>query len=143
MAEPLAKKEHVSKEIAVVTGGNAGIGFEIARQLLRDHGDRFHVIIGSRTLAKGQDAVSQLKQEGHESVQAVQLDVTEESSVAAAAKVVGDQFGRVDVLHVNVCLLALAHAVGVFLPILFSRQGSCLNPRARDLYHLVRQSWKP
>ena len=102
--EPLAKTAHTAKEIAVVTGGNAGIGFEIARQLLRDHGDRFYVIIGSRTLIKGQDAVSRLKQEGYESVQAVQLDVTEEESVAVAAKAVGDQFGRVDVLHVNVGL---------------------------------------
>lgn len=91
------------KEIVLITGGNGGIGREIARQILRDHGQRFHVLIGCRKLADGEAAVEELQGEGHGvAVEAVQLDITDEGSLAAAAKLVGDRFGRLDVLHANV-----------------------------------------
>lgn len=91
------------KEIVLITGGNGGIGCEIARQLVRDHGQKFHVIIGSRKLTDGENAVKRLQGEGlGDAVEAVQLDVTDEDSLAAAAKAVGDKFGRLDVLHANV-----------------------------------------
>lgn len=103
-AEPPTDDGQSAKEIVVITGGNTGIGFEVARQLLCNYGNRFYVIIGSRTLGKGHTAVAALKQQGYEAVQAVQLDVTKEASIAAAAKIIGEQFGRIDVLHVNVRL---------------------------------------
>lgn len=93
------------KEIVLVTGGNQGIGLEVARQLARDHGQRFHVLIGCRKIPDGESAVKQLHDEGiHEGVEAIQIDVTSEESLAAAAKLVGDKFGRLDVLHANVSL---------------------------------------
>lgn len=91
------------KEIVLVTGGNGGIGLEVARQLARDHGQRFHVLIGCRKLPDGEAAVKQLRGEGIGEVEAIQVDITSEESLAAAAKLVSDKFGRLDVLHANVC----------------------------------------
>lgn len=88
-----------------MTGGNGGIGLEVARQLARDHGQRFHVLIGCRKLPDGEAAVKQLQGEGiGEGVEAVQINITDEESLTAAAKLVSDKFGRLDVLHANVSL---------------------------------------
>ncbi|PPF90136.1 short-chain dehydrogenase [Subtercola sp. Z020] len=76
--------------VALVTGANSGIGFAVARQLL-EHG--VTVWIGSRDLANGERAASDLGPAAH----AVQLDVTDPSSVAAAAATVG----RLDILVNN------------------------------------------
>ncbi|KAK6076970.1 (+)-neomenthol dehydrogenase 1 [Seiridium cupressi] len=90
-----------NKDIVFITGENTGLGVEIARKLLREHAHRFHVIIGSRTLAKGNAAVDGLKAEGFDGVETVQVDVTSEESLATAAKTVTERHGRVNVLHVN------------------------------------------
>ncbi|ROW03621.1 hypothetical protein VPNG_07144 [Cytospora leucostoma] len=90
------------KEIVLITGGNGGIGREIARKILRDHGQRFYVLIGCRNIADGEATVKELQAEGHgDAVEAIQIDITDEESLAAAAKLVGDRFGRLDVLHAN------------------------------------------
>lgn len=68
---------------ALVTGGNSGIGFETARQLL-DHG--VTVWIGARDLGRGRRAATELG----DAVRVVQLDVTDPSSVAAAVRRIGE-----------------------------------------------------
>lgn len=89
------------KEITLITGGNAGLGFEIAKKLLHDHGDRFHIIIGSRTPSKGAQAVKDLQDQGLKSCETVEIDVTNNQSVNQAAKTIEQKYGRLDVLHVN------------------------------------------
>jgi NAD(P)-dependent dehydrogenase (short-subunit alcohol dehydrogenase family) len=69
--------------VALVTGANSGIGFETARQLI-DHG--VTVWMGARDLGKGQRAARELGSAAH----VVQLDVTDPSSVTAAAQHVGE-----------------------------------------------------
>ena len=69
--------------VALVTGGNSGIGFETARQLL-DHG--VTVWIGARDLGKGQRATNELGS----AVRVVQLDVTDALSVTAAVQRIGE-----------------------------------------------------
>jgi NAD(P)-dependent dehydrogenase (short-subunit alcohol dehydrogenase family) len=69
--------------VALVTGGNSGIGLAVARQLL-ERG--VTVWIGSRDLAKGQWSARDLGSNAH----VVQLDVTDASSIAAAAEKVGE-----------------------------------------------------
>ena len=49
------------RRIALVTGGNKGIGFAIARGLAQS-GD--HVLIGARDAARGAAAAATLRQEG-------------------------------------------------------------------------------
>ncbi|WP_426515610.1 SDR family NAD(P)-dependent oxidoreductase [Diaminobutyricibacter sp. McL0618] len=72
-----------SGAVALVTGGNSGIGFEIARQLA-DQG--VTVWLGARDFATGQRAAEELGS----AVRPVQLDVTDPSSVAAAAERIGE-----------------------------------------------------
>jgi NAD(P)-dependent dehydrogenase (short-subunit alcohol dehydrogenase family) len=74
--------------VALVTGANSGIGFGIARQLL-DHG--VTVWIGARDPEKGERAAAELGS----GARAVQLDVTDPASVAAAVR-------RVDELDILV-----------------------------------------
>ncbi|HUC79348.1 MAG TPA: SDR family NAD(P)-dependent oxidoreductase [Flavisolibacter sp.] len=82
----------------LITGANKSIGLEAARQLLKQG---FYVYIGSRSLENGLKAVEQLKAEGLTSVDAIQLDVTDEQSVAAARAQIGQKTGVLDVLINN------------------------------------------
>jgi NAD(P)-dependent dehydrogenase (short-subunit alcohol dehydrogenase family) len=66
-----------ARRIAIVTGGNRGIGHEIARQLI---GNDVHVVIGCRDAAKCEHAVAALKMEGP-NVSGFTLDVVDTHSV--------------------------------------------------------------
>lgn len=83
---------------ALITGANKSIGFETARQLLQ-HG--YYVYLGSRDLAKGQQAVAQLQAEGFSQVEPIQLDVADSASIAAARQAIGQQTTVLDVLINN------------------------------------------
>ena len=86
-----------SKKIAIVTGGNRGIGHEIARQLARHD---IHVVIGSRDAAKGEQAVAALKKEGaHASGFA--LDVNDTHSVRRFVEHVDKHHGAPAILVNN------------------------------------------
>lgn len=91
-----------NKEIVLITGANIGVGLEITRKLLREHGDRFYCLIGCRTLSKGQTAVQELHREGLVGCEVIHIEVTDDDSIAKAAKTVEERYGRLDVLHVNV-----------------------------------------
>lgn len=83
--------------IALVTGGNKGIGREIAAQLASlGH----TVIIGARSLERGEQAAAALRVAGG-NVTAVALDVTDAASVSAAAGTITAQHGRLDALINN------------------------------------------
>ncbi len=83
--------------VALVTGANQGIGLQIARDL---HANNFTVLVGSRDLARGEAAAAQI---GPNAV-AVQLDVTDQASIASAAERVRGDFGRLDVLVQNAAI---------------------------------------
>lgn len=85
------------KSIALVTGANQGIGLQIAKDLVA-HG--FIVLVGSRNLERGEAAAAQVGPDAH----ALQLDVTDRASIAAAAARVRDEFGRLDVLIQNAAI---------------------------------------
>ncbi|KAI6905611.1 hypothetical protein KC318_g10172 [Hortaea werneckii] len=75
------------KTIVLITGGNSGIGLEVAAQLLADKTK--HVILGSRSLEKGEKAVKDLKSRNLPgSVELLQLDITDPQSIEAAVKTV-------------------------------------------------------
>jgi NAD(P)-dependent dehydrogenase (short-subunit alcohol dehydrogenase family) len=77
------------KQIALVTGANQGIGFQIAKDL-----------VGSRNLERGETAAREI---GAGAV-AVQLDVTDRISVDAAAARIQAEFGRLDLLIQNAAI---------------------------------------
>ena len=85
------------KKIALVTGANRGIGLETARQLGQQG---VTVIVAARTLAAAEDTASKLKSEGIDAFP-VKLDVTNPEDRKAAAKTVGDKFGKLDILINN------------------------------------------
>jgi NAD(P)-dependent dehydrogenase (short-subunit alcohol dehydrogenase family) len=85
------------KSVALVTGANQGIGLQIARDLVA-HG--FTVLVGSRDFERGKAAAKEVGSDAH----ALQLDVTDQDSITAAAKRVGNEFGRLDVLVNNAAI---------------------------------------
>ncbi|CBI35626.3 hypothetical protein AAG906_025638 [Vitis piasezkii] len=86
-----------SETIAVVTGANRGIGFEIARQLC---GHGLTVILTSRDSAIGREAASVLQEGGFNAV-SHQLDVLDPSSIEQFAEWVQQNYGFVDILINN------------------------------------------
>ena len=86
-----------SKRVAVVTGANRGIGFEICRQLARRG---LTVVLTSRSAAKGRAAVKALRDDGQE-VDYHVLDVTSPVSIKVLAAYLAERYGRLDVLVNN------------------------------------------
>jgi NAD(P)-dependent dehydrogenase (short-subunit alcohol dehydrogenase family) len=86
-------------KIALVTGANKGIGLAIAKSLSSST-HSYHVLLCSRDPALGQAEASALQAQGH-SVEAVTLDVSQDSRIITAAQDVASKFGRLDVLINN------------------------------------------
>ena len=82
------------KRVALVTGANQGIGFQIAKELAANG---FTVLVGSRNFERGEAAAREV---GPDAL-ALQLDVTDRASIAAAAERVRNELGRLDVLVNN------------------------------------------
>ena len=88
------------KSIALVTGANQGIGFQVAKELVVNG---FIVFVGARDIEKGKTAAASIGPNAHP----LQLDVTDQSSIAAAAATIREMYGRVDLLINNA---AISHA---------------------------------
>ncbi len=82
----------------LITGANKSIGFETAKQLLRED---YYVFLGSRDLENGQQAVEKLKAEGLQNVEPIQIDVSNDESVKAARMEIGKKTDVLDVLINN------------------------------------------
>ncbi|ULH18359.1 SDR family NAD(P)-dependent oxidoreductase (plasmid) [Deinococcus sp. KNUC1210] len=85
------------QRVALITGANQGIGLQVAHDLAA-HG--LTVLVGSRTLAKGETAAQGVGKAAH----AIQLDVTDHASIAAAADRIRTDFGRLDILINNAAI---------------------------------------
>jgi NAD(P)-dependent dehydrogenase (short-subunit alcohol dehydrogenase family) len=85
------------QKIALVTGGNRGIGFEVCHQLAK-LGVR--VILGSRDHSKGVSAAEKLTEQGL-SVDARELDVADEDSIRDCMRWIRREIGRLDILVNN------------------------------------------
>lgn len=98
-------------KIALITGANGGLGLEAARQLAPLG---YTIILGARDKAKGEAAAAQLRASGLDA-HAVQLEVSDEQSVANAAREVEERFGRLDVL-INNAGISPEYAAGQLSP---------------------------
>ena len=88
-------------KIALVTGANKGIGYEIARGLGTSGTT---VLVGARDVARGASAAEKLAGEGIIAVP-VELDVTDPVSVSAVAVRIDREYGRLDILVNNAGVL--------------------------------------
>lgn len=84
-------------KIALITGANKGIGLEIARQLGMQG---IAVLIGVRDENRGREAAQKLQAENIDA-RAVRLDVTDQSTIDAAAQHIESEFGKLDILVNN------------------------------------------
>ncbi len=82
------------KRVALVTGANQGVGLQVAKELAaKGH----TVLVGSRSFERGEAAAREI---GPDAI-AVQLDVTDAASIAAATEHIRTEIGRLDLLVNN------------------------------------------
>jgi NAD(P)-dependent dehydrogenase (short-subunit alcohol dehydrogenase family) len=98
---PSREAQYRMAGIALVTGANRGIGLEVCR-LLGKRG--FAVILTARDAAKGQAAAGELRRNGLDA-RFLPLDITDESSIRAAAAAMGGSADRLDALVNNAAIL--------------------------------------
>jgi NAD(P)-dependent dehydrogenase (short-subunit alcohol dehydrogenase family) len=89
-----------ANKVALVTGANTGVGFQIARALA---GNGYTVYVGARKLEKGTAAVADI---GGKS-KAIQLDITDPHSIRAAVTRIENESGHLTLLVNNA---AISHA---------------------------------
>ena len=85
------------QRIALVTGANQGVGLQLATELVANG---VTVLVGSRNFERGEAAAKQI---GAGAI-AIQLDVTDAASIAAAAGRIRQEFGRLDLLVNNAAI---------------------------------------
>jgi NAD(P)-dependent dehydrogenase (short-subunit alcohol dehydrogenase family) len=85
------------KRIALVTGANQGVGLQVAKELAANG---VTVLVGSRNFERGEAATKEI---GPGAI-ALQLDVTDRASIAAAAERIREGFGRLDLLLQNAAI---------------------------------------
>jgi NAD(P)-dependent dehydrogenase (short-subunit alcohol dehydrogenase family) len=93
------------QRIALVTGANKGIGFEVARDLARKG---FHVFLGARNEKAGEAAAEKLRKEGEEDygeITVLKIDVSKPDSIRSAAEEFSRKSDRLDALVNNAGIL--------------------------------------
>jgi len=90
----------MASKIAVVTGANQGIGYEIVRLLKPALGAGSRVVLCSRDRTRGQQAVESLRDKGVEADLGI-LEITDKNSIESFAQWLRDTYGRVDILINN------------------------------------------
>jgi len=83
--------------IALVTGANQGVGFQLAKELVANG---VTVLVGSRNAERGDEAATRIGQ----GAVPIQIDVTDAASIAAAAERVRSEFSRLDLLVNNAAI---------------------------------------
>jgi NAD(P)-dependent dehydrogenase (short-subunit alcohol dehydrogenase family) len=89
--------------VVLVTGANSGIGYETVKAFL-ESARSYHILLGSRNLDKGKEAVAILQKEvpsTNNTVEAIQVDLTSDDSIEKAYGKVKASPGRLDYLVNN------------------------------------------
>ena len=85
------------EKVALVTGANKGIGFELARQLGLNG---MTILLGARDMKLGEEAAHKLKSEGLDA-HALHIDLNQLDTINQAAKQIETEYGQLDVLINN------------------------------------------
>ena len=86
-----------NERVALVTGANQGVGLQVAKELVANG---VTVLVGSRNFARGEAAANEIGS----GATALQLDVTDQTSIHAAAERIRNEFGRLDLLVNNAAI---------------------------------------
>ena len=89
-------------KVALITGGNRGIGFETAKAL---GAQGINLILGCRVLAKGQSAVLELQGMGF-NAEAIFYDANDENSASNVYNYIDQKYGELDILINNAGMIA-------------------------------------
>jgi NAD(P)-dependent dehydrogenase (short-subunit alcohol dehydrogenase family) len=92
----------MKQQVALVTGSNRGIGFEIVKQLALK---KIQVVLTSRSSTNEEAALRNLTRDGAKKVGVRQLDVSNQVSVDNLSNEVEKTFGRLDILVNNAAIL--------------------------------------
>ena len=92
------------RRVAVVTGGNKGIGYAVCKALASHTSPPITVLLGSRDEQRGREAVERLRGEQQQyavDVQPLVIDIADQASVTRAADRVAREWGGLDILVNN------------------------------------------
>jgi NAD(P)-dependent dehydrogenase (short-subunit alcohol dehydrogenase family) len=98
----------MKQQVALVTGSNRGIGFEIVKQLAMK---KIDVILTSRNSDSGEAAVRKLAEDGLKKVVSMELDISSQVSVNRTLDKVEKSFGKLDILVNNAAILIDKHDI--------------------------------
>merc|ERR1712183_1094734 len=93
-----------NKLVVFITGANTGLGYEAVKALYKSSTKAYDIVLGSRSVEKGNNAISSLKHEIPESssiISTVQVDVESDDSIQKAYDTISSRFGKVDTLINN------------------------------------------
>ncbi len=97
----------LSGKIAVVTGANSGLGYEVVRGLARKNAQ---VIMACRDAGKAEKAAARIRDElPNAKIELMTLDLADLSSVRGFAQNFADQFSQLDILCNNAGVMALPY----------------------------------
>lgn len=105
MAFSIANTPDLSGKVALVTGGNIGLGFETVKAIASRGA---HTILAARNPQKGQSAVAALLQENPSAkITFLQLDLASLKSVRSAAEIFSAEYSKLDILINNAGIMAM------------------------------------
>ncbi|KAK6086319.1 short-chain dehydrogenase [Seiridium cupressi] len=100
-----------NKKVVLIIGANSGIGLETVTALAQVSAD-YHILLGARSLEKGNDAFQSIKSTHGDSLKStisvLQLDQTSRESILAAKDNIEKTYGKLDVLLNNAGVLIIA-----------------------------------
>lgn len=90
------------------SGANSGIGYETSVALAKEKSTEFEVLMGCRSVKKGEEALAEMKKSGisADHVKVVQIDVCDKKSIEKCVETVTTEYGKLDALINNAGIVA-------------------------------------
>lgn len=118
----------MTKKVALVTGANTGIGFQVARAVAKDG---YRVYIGARSLQKGEAAAAEI---GRNAI-ALHLDITDKYSIDAAATKIKDESGYLTLFVNNAAICHSRKPGRTMEEILVAQKAICIIDELRAVWN--------